>query len=91
MDLTVFNILFCLSVKIHFIWHENKDSINSGSADTIQTKCSYQLPLSHVFLCLLEDYSHLVFEQSQFVGFISVRWDFSLAPLNFWEIFLGEK
>lgn len=49
-SVSVFNILFCLYVKIHFIWHENKDSINSGSADTIQTKCSYQLPLFCKFL-----------------------------------------
>lgn len=58
------------------------------SKQNVPTNCHC---FANFSVCCPKDYSHLVFEQPQFVGFISVRWDFSLAPLNFWENFSGCK
>lgn len=58
------------------------------SKQNVPTNCHC---FANFSVCCPKDYSHLVFEQPQFVGFISVRWDFSLAPLNFWEKFSGCK
>lgn len=58
------------------------------SKQSVPTNCHC---FANFSVCCPKDYSHLVFEQPQFVGFISVRWDFSLAPLNFWENFSGCK
>lgn len=59
------------------------------SKQSVPTNCHC---FANFSVCCPKDYSHLVFEQPQFVGFISVGWDFSLAPLNFFEkIFLGVK
>lgn len=58
------------------------------SKQNVPTNCHC---FANFSVCCPKDYSHLVFEQPQFVGFISVRWYFSLAPLNFWENFSGCK
>lgn len=58
------------------------------SKQNVPTNCHC---FANFSVCCPKDYSHLVFEQPQFVGFISFRWDFSLAPLNFWEKFSGCK